>query len=79
LKDGFGDQFVFWGAIDQQELLPRGSNEELEADIEQKIRVLGRNRGYMIAPAHILQADVSPERVETFVELCRKHGRYPQE
>ncbi len=76
LKDGFGDRFVFWGAIDQQDLLPRGSDDELEADIREKITVLGRDRGYMISPAHIIQADVSPARVEKFIELCMKHGKY---
>lgn len=76
LKDRFGEKFIFWGAIDQQELLPKGTDEELEADIKDKIQILGRNRGYMISPAHIIQADVSPERVEKFIELCVKHGRY---
>lgn len=76
LKDRFGDRFVFWGAIDQQELLPKGTDEELEADIREKIAVLGKNRGYMISPAHIIQADVSPERVEKFIELCIRHGKY---
>ena len=76
LKDAFGDKFVFWGAIDQQHLLPNGTDEELEADIKEKIRILGKDRGYMISPAHIIQADVSPERVEKFIELCKKHGKY---
>ena len=76
LKDAFGDQFVFWGAIDQQELLPHGSDEELEADIREKLAILGSGGGYMIAPAHIIQADVSPERVERFIGLCKKHGSY---
>ena len=76
LKDRFGDRFVFWGAIDQQELLPNGTDEELEADIMEKIQILGKNRGYMISPAHIIQADVSPARVEKFIELCKKHGKY---
>ncbi|MFC1558115.1 uroporphyrinogen decarboxylase family protein [candidate division KSB1 bacterium] len=76
LKDRFGDKFVFWGAIDQQDLLPRGSDDELEADIKEKIQILGRERGYMIAPAHIIQSDVSPERVEKFIKLCIEYGRY---
>jgi len=76
LKDRFGDKFIFWGAIDQQDLLPNGTDEELEADIREKIEILGKNRGYMISPAHIIQADVSPERVETFIALCKKHGSY---
>jgi uroporphyrinogen decarboxylase len=76
MKDGFGEQFAFWGAIDQQELLPRGTDDELEADIREKIEILGRDGGYMISPAHIIQADVLPQRVEKFIELCRKHGAY---
>ena len=76
LKERFGDRFIFWGAIDQQELLPRGTDEELEADIREKIAVLGRGRGYMISPAHIIQADVSPARVEKFIELSIRHGGY---
>lgn len=76
LKDEFGNNFIFWGAIDQQHLIPNGTDEELEKDIKNKIRILGRNGGYMISPAHILQADVSPQRVEKFIELCLKYGKY---
>ncbi len=76
LKEEFGNKFVFWGAIDQQYLLPKGTDEELESDIREKIQILGKDRGYMISPAHIIQNDVSPERVEKFIELCKKHGRY---
>lgn len=76
MKDGFGDMFAFWGAIDQQYLLPKGSDAELEADIKEKIAVLGAGGGYMISPAHIMQNDVSPMRVEKFIELCLKHGKY---
>jgi uroporphyrinogen decarboxylase len=76
MKENFGDKFAFWGAIDQQELLPNGTDEELEKDIIEKINILGKGGGYMIAPAHILQADVSPERVLKFIELCKKHGNY---
>ena len=76
MKDKFGDKFAFWGAIDQQDLLPNGSDEELERDIIEKISILGKGGGYMIAPAHILQNDVSPERVLKFIELCKMHGNY---
>lgn len=76
MKDKFGDRFVFWGAIDQQNLLPNGSDGELEKDIIEKIDTLGKGGGYMIAPAHIIQNDVSPQRVLKFIELCKKHGIY---
>jgi len=76
MKERFGGQFSFWGAIDQQDLLPKGTNEELECDIIEKISILGKDGGYMIAPAHIIQNDVTPERVIRFIELCKKHGKY---
>lgn len=74
MKTNFGDKFAFWGAIDQQDLLPNGTDEELEHDITEKISVLGKGGGYMISPAHIIQADVSPERVMLFIDLCKNHG-----
>jgi uroporphyrinogen decarboxylase len=79
LKNRFGKKFAFWGAIDQQHLLPKGSDRELEEDIIDKIKVLGKDGGYMIAPAHILQNDIRPERVLKFLELCRKYGEYSEE
>jgi uroporphyrinogen decarboxylase len=74
MKKRFGDKFAFWGAIDQQYLLPNGTDKELEKDIFEKISILGKGGGYMISPAHIIQNDVSPERVMKFIELCKIHG-----
>lgn len=76
MKNNFGEKFAFWGAIDQQDLLPNGTDEELESDIIEKITILGKGGGYMIAPAHILQKDVRPERVTKFIALCIEHGKY---
>jgi uroporphyrinogen decarboxylase len=76
LKDRFGDRISFFGAIDQQELLPRGSADEIEADVREKIEVLGAGGGYLVAPAHILQADTPPENVEALIAAVEKYGRY---
>lgn len=76
IKDDFGDKFAFWGAIDQQYLLPRGTDSEVEADIKEKCEILGENGGYMIAPAHIMQSDISPERVKFFIDTCKKYSDY---
>ncbi len=76
LKTKFGDQLSFWGAIDQQYLLPRGTAEEIEQDVAEKIRILGAGGGYLCSPAHILQADTSLENIETFLGAVRKFGTY---
>lgn len=38
IKGGFGDKFAFWGAIDQQYLLPNGTDEEVEEDVKEKCK-----------------------------------------
>ncbi len=76
LKSRLGDKLSFWGAIDQQYLLPRGSCEEIEADVAEKIRILGNAGGYMCSPAHIVQADTSVENVEAFIAAVKEHGVY---
>jgi uroporphyrinogen decarboxylase len=76
LKARFGDRLSLWGAIDQQQLLPLGSPEEIDADVKAKIEALGSGGGYMVAPAHILQGDTPLENVEAFIEAVRRHGAY---
>jgi len=76
LKDRFGDRLSFWGAIDQQQLLPFGTSDEIETEVRAKIEVLGRGGGYMCSPAHIVQADTSMENVEAMIAAVRQHGAY---
>ncbi len=76
LKAKVGDKLAFWGAIDQQYLLPNGTPEGIEADVAEKIRVLGAGGGYMCSPAHIVQSDTSMESVEAFIAAAKKHGVY---
>jgi uroporphyrinogen decarboxylase len=76
LKARLGDRLSFWGAIDQQHLLPNGTPEEISRDVREKIAALGPGGGYMCAPAHIVQADTSMENVEAFIEAVKAHGNY---
>jgi uroporphyrinogen decarboxylase len=76
LKSQFGARLSFWGAIDQQQLLPFGTPAEIEAEVKAKIEVLGRDGGYMCSPAHIVQADTSMANVEAFIAAVKQHGVY---
>jgi len=76
LKAQRGDRLSFWGAIDQQHLLPYGTPEEIERDVAEKIAALGPGGGYLCAPAHIIQADTSTENVEAFIQAVQTHGAY---
>ncbi len=76
LKTKFGERMSFWGAIDQQQLLPFGTPEDIDNDVRAKIEVLGKGGGYLVAPAHIIQSDTPPENVEAFIAAVKKFGVY---
>ncbi len=76
LKDKYGDRVSFFGGIDQQDLLPSGHTENIRQEIKRRIDILGKDRGYLLAPAHILQADVSMETIETMIRAAHEFGNY---
>lgn len=63
LKKDYGDKMCFWGGVDTQYLLPRGSKEEIRAEVFRLLSVLGENGGYILAPAHTVQPDVPAENL----------------
>jgi uroporphyrinogen decarboxylase len=76
LKDRYGDRISFFGGIDQQELLPSGDIGAIRREVKERIAILGKNRGYLLAPAHILQPDVSVETIEAMIKAAREYGVY---
>lgn len=63
----YGGRINFFGGIDQQVLLPRGDKAAISEEIRRRAAILGAHGGYLIAPAHILQADVSVDTVEHLI------------
>ncbi len=77
LKAEFGDRLVFWGAIDTQHVLPHGSVEEVQIEVQRRIADLAPGGGYVVAPVHNVQADVPAENVIAMYQTARRAGRYP--
>jgi uroporphyrinogen decarboxylase len=76
IKNKYGDRICFFGGIDQQELLPSGDIDKIRREIKYRTEILGRNGGYMLAPAHIVQADVSKETVKEMIKAALDFGKY---
>lgn len=74
LKSKYGSRISFFGGIDQQELLPSGDIPKLREEIRRRIGILGAGGGYLLAPAHIIQADVRPETVRQMIQAAREFG-----
>ena len=70
LADKYGGRINFFGGIDQQQLLPGGDMKAIEAEMRRRAGILGKNGGYLMAPAHVIQSDVSPETVEGMLKIA---------
>jgi uroporphyrinogen decarboxylase len=63
LKREFGGRMAFWGGIDSQQVLPRGSSAEVAAEVRRMFELMGGSGGYVLAAVHNVQPDVPPENV----------------
>jgi uroporphyrinogen decarboxylase len=63
LKREYGDRITFWGGIDTQELLPRGSPEEVREAVFRILSIMEGQGGYILSPAHCIQQDVPAENI----------------
>ena len=75
LKARYGQQLVFWGAVDIQQFLPQATRPEIETHITELLDVLGKDGGYVMAPSHEIQEDVSAENIAAWIETFHHYSR----
>jgi uroporphyrinogen decarboxylase len=63
LKKRYGKRLAFWGAVDTQFVLPRGSTAEVCAEVERIIEALGDEGGFILGAVHNLQPDVPTDNI----------------
>lgn len=68
LKQEFGDRLTYCGMISTQQTLPRGTAEQCRAEARHRIDVIGRDGGYIFAPAHCIQPDTPIENILAIYE-----------
>lgn len=71
LKEEFGKDLCFWGAVDTTFVLPRGTVEEVRQEVRRRIADLGPE-GYVLCAVHDIQPDVPPENVVAMYEEARR-------
>jgi uroporphyrinogen decarboxylase len=72
LKAEFGRDLVFWGAVDNQGVLPKGTPEAVRCEVRRRVADLGPGGGYVLAAAHNIQQDVPPENVVAMFDEARR-------
>jgi len=77
LKEKFGENIVFCGAIDTQHVLPSGTPDEVRQEVKRVIDILGEGGGYMVASVHTIMHEVPPENILAMVDAIEEFGYYP--
>ena len=77
LKRRYGKALAFCGGIDTHRVLPRGTPDEVRAEVRRVIGLLAPGGGYLLGAVHTIMRDVPPENVIAMVDAAVEHGRYP--
>ncbi len=77
LKRRFGDRIVFWGGgVDAQRILPRGTPDEVAADVRRNLEAFMPGGGYVFNNVHNIQGEVPPENVLALFDTAYEFGFY---
>lgn len=74
LKQRYGNNLVFCGAIDTQRILPYGTPEEVRQEVRRVIETLTPGGGYMVASVHTIMDEVPPENILAMVDAVVEGG-----
>jgi uroporphyrinogen-III decarboxylase len=77
VKREFGDRVAIVGNIDLDYTLTRGSAEEVDAEVRERIATAGPGGGYMISSANCLTDYCKVENVLAMSSAIEKYGYYP--
>ncbi len=72
LKEKFGDQIVFHGAVDTQQVLPTETPDNVYLHAQETLRILGKEGGYIFAPSQLIQDDIPVENIEAMYRAARE-------
>ncbi|MFH1615811.1 MAG: uroporphyrinogen decarboxylase family protein [Planctomycetota bacterium] len=72
LKAEFGDRICFHGTISTQKTLPFGTAKDVAAEIRERIATVGKDGGFIVAPAHNIQPDTPIENILAMYKTVRE-------
>lgn len=77
VKDHCGDRVCLLGNIDCIELLPSGTEEQVEEAVKHAIRVAAPGGGYVVCSSNSIHPGCKPENYIAMVKAVHKYGNYP--
>jgi len=63
LKREFGESLAFMGGVDTQELLPKGTVQEIQREVSNLIEVMSTGGGYILAASHTIPPETPLDNI----------------
>jgi uroporphyrinogen decarboxylase len=77
LKKDFGNDLTFWGGgVDTQNTLSKGTPEEIKDEVKKILDIMAPGGGFVFAPVHNVQDDVSAENFWAMWDTLQEYGKY---
>jgi uroporphyrinogen decarboxylase len=74
LKRDFGKDLCFYGGMDIQHILCKGTTQEVADEVKRLIDILGKDGGYIIGPSHTyIQPDTPIENILTMYKTAAEY------
>ena len=70
-KRRFGDRLSFYGGISTQKTLPYGTTAQVKEEVRRLLDGVGKNGGYIAAPAHDVPRDAKPENIAAMIDVLQ--------
>lgn len=70
LKREFGRDMTFWGGLDTQYILSRGSRAQVVDETKRVLEVFSKDGGFVFAPCHNIQSGVPAENILAMYETA---------
>lgn len=71
----FGKYLTFFGGISTQKTLPFGSPQDVKKEVFDRIKVLGKNQGYIISPSHEITSDCKAENFLMLLTTLKEYKK----
>ena len=72
IKSKYGNDIVFYGGIDVQEILPFGSEDDVRKEVSRVLGIMGKDGGYILCSGHSILEDVPQANVLAMYDEAMK-------
>ncbi len=77
LKAAWGDRLTFHGGISQQQVLSRGTPEQVREEVKKRIKEMGQGGGYILAAAQTIVPEIPAANIIEMFRAAKEYGTYP--